>query len=410
MTKPRALRGWRRLTAGALAVLVMVGLSTVVLSTHHATPAVDSFYAAPTKVPSGPGRLLRTARYTRGMPATARAWRILYTTTRANGTATVASGFVLIGDHPRAGARPVLAWAHGTSGYARDCAPTMLRQPFGSGIHEELRQIIRNHWVLVATDYEGMGVYGAQPYLIGSAEGRAVLDAVRAVRQMRQVSTSKKTVVWGHSQGGGAALWADKIQPNYAPDVPLSGVAAISPTSDMTAIARYWSRLQNAGSVLTSYLMSGYAATYADVRTAHYVGAPERRTVRRISQQCLRQAERVASTADTDDSWYGVLDRSPDSGPLAARLRQNTPTDLGPAPLLVAWGGADGLIPASIQRHYVSVLCSQAAALDYQQYPGRAHDSVLQGRSPLLPELIRWTVARLAGTPASDRCGQPPNA
>jgi pimeloyl-ACP methyl ester carboxylesterase len=86
--------------------------------------------------------------------------------------------------------------------------------------------------VIVATDYVGLGTAGPHPYLIGQGEARSVLDSVRAARQMPQLSLQPATVVWGHSQGGHAALWAGALAPSYAPDVHVLAVAALAPASD----------------------------------------------------------------------------------------------------------------------------------------------------------------------------------
>src|SRR6516165_5881755 len=43
--------------------------------------------------------------------------------------------------------------------------------------------------------------------LIGEGEARAALDSVRAARQMAELTLDMRTVVWGHLQGGHAALW-----------------------------------------------------------------------------------------------------------------------------------------------------------------------------------------------------------
>ena len=40
-------------------------------------------------------------------------------------------------------------------------------------------------------------------------------------------------MVWGHSQGGHAALWTGIVAPTYASDVPIAGVAAAAPASDL---------------------------------------------------------------------------------------------------------------------------------------------------------------------------------
>lgn len=409
---PRRRRPARRLLGSATAVLVVLALLVVGYSQHRASPSVDAFYDPPNSVAQSrtaqaaaldrPGRLLRAEPFTRGIPQTARAWRILYTTTRADNSPAVASAIVLLGKHAPAGRHPVLAWAHGTSGYAEACAPSLFTQPFGSGIRQELGEVIRRHWVLVATDYTGMGTKGPQPYLIGQSEGRAMLDAVRATRQLRQVSASNRTVVWGLSQGGGAALWTGQIQRAYAPDVPLVGVAAIAPTSDMPAIAAHMNAVRG-GMVFMAYIMTAYTAAYPDVHMDDYVSPAHRKLVRAASERCLTAANLVVRNAASTRTGP-LLKRSPLTGPLGQRLRENTPTGVGTTPLLVAQGGSDSLILPAVQRGFVKGLCDNGQRLDYREYPGRNHGGVARGNSPFLPQLITWTEHRWAGDATPDNC------
>jgi hypothetical protein len=77
---------------------------------------------------------------------------------------------------------------------------------------------------------------GLIPTLIGEGEARAALDSVRAARQMAELTLDMRTVVWGHSQGGHAALWTGIVGPRYAPDVEIVGVAAVAPAANMPKI------------------------------------------------------------------------------------------------------------------------------------------------------------------------------
>jgi len=89
-----------------------------------APPVVDDFYAAPRDVPETPGSLIHAEEFTRKIPTGARAWRILYTTTMGDGSAAVASGLV-VAPANNAEPVPVVAWNHGTTGYAQKCAPSL---------------------------------------------------------------------------------------------------------------------------------------------------------------------------------------------------------------------------------------------------------------------------------------------
>jgi len=69
------------------------------------------------------------------------------------------------------------------------------------------------------------------PYLIGASEGRAVLDSVRAARDLPDAAASNRFAVWGHSQGGHASLYTGELAASYAPDLKLVGVVAAAPAT-----------------------------------------------------------------------------------------------------------------------------------------------------------------------------------
>lgn len=77
--------------------------------------------------------LLRTEPMSRAISAGAQAWRLLYTTTRADGVPALASALVVAPKNLPAGPRPVIAWAHGTMGVDETCAPSLLKDPFAAG-------------------------------------------------------------------------------------------------------------------------------------------------------------------------------------------------------------------------------------------------------------------------------------
>ena len=59
------------------------------------------------------------------------------------------------------------------------------------------------------------------------------LDAVRAARNLEQAHASTEFAVWGHSQGGQAALFTGQLAGTYAPELHLVGVAAGGPVPNM---------------------------------------------------------------------------------------------------------------------------------------------------------------------------------
>ena len=195
---------------------------------------LDAFYTPPPAVPAVPGALVRSEPLTnRVLPPGSRAWRIMYTTTFPDGSPATSVATVLASSRPPPGPRPVIMWEHGTAGIQQKCMPSTVTSPF-EGI-PALDAVVNNGWVLVATDY-APNPHGVHPYIIGQGESRSAVDSVRAARQMPELTLDERAVVWGHSQGGHAALSTGIYGPGYAPDVKLIGTAALAPASNMEQI------------------------------------------------------------------------------------------------------------------------------------------------------------------------------
>jgi alpha-beta hydrolase superfamily lysophospholipase/uncharacterized membrane protein HdeD (DUF308 family) len=400
---PGRLRRAGDLVVGATAVLLTVALVTVSNTLGAGTPAPDAFYAAPAGAPPEPGVLLRSEPFDRGMPEGSRAWRLLYTTGGVENEPAVASALVIAGPD-RPGPRPVVAWAHGTTGYAEACAPTLLEDPLGSGAMPALDRVLEEGWVVVATDYVGLGTEGPHPYLIGEPGGRNVLDAVRAARALEDLRLSDQTVVWGHSQGGGVALWTGILAPAYAPDVPLSGVAALAPASDLSALLPNLDEVPG-GALFASYVIAAYSETYDDVDFDEYVRPAARIPLQEMAERCLAEPGVLVSILESLAFDGSVWGRDPASGPLGERLAQNVPAGPIEAPLLVAQGETDELVLPEAQAAYVAGRCAQAGGpVEFRTYPDRDHVGVVADDSELVPELMEWTRARFAGDPAASTC------
>lgn len=392
------------LVGAVLAVVAAGARAAVSVGLHRAAPQVDAFYDPPASVPGEPGRLVRAEPFARQVPDGATAWRILYTTTRDEGEPAVASGIVVAPDAIRDDAAPpVIAWAHGTTGSARGCAPSVLDEPFESGAFFLLDDVLAHGWALVATDYVGLGTDGPHPYLVGQGEARSVLDAVRAARELDGTTLGEQTVVWGHSQGGHAALWTGAVAPEYAPDVPLAGVAALAPASDLTGLVSHLESVTG-GSVFASFVVEAYDAIYPDIDAAGYVRPGARFVVREMASRCLSEPSALVSVAEALSMDQPLWTTDPTTGPLGERLAENVPTGPVAAPLLVAQGASDTLILPTAQEAYVGARCAAGQPVDYRTYPGRDHVGLVQADSPLAPDLVRWTEARLAGEPPTPTC------
>jgi uncharacterized membrane protein HdeD (DUF308 family) len=395
---------WVRFVGVALALVAALGLLGISAKIHEGSASEpDEFYAAPSDAPDEPGVLLRSEPFQQGVPEGAQAWRILYTTTRSDGDPAVASAIVLVPTDGVAGPRPLVAWAHGTTGFAPKCAPSNLQQPFLVGATPALDQVVAKGWAFVATDYVGLGTEGPHPYLIGEPEGRSVLDSIRAARQLDDVELEDRAVVWGHSQGGGAALWTGILAPSYAPDANVIGVAALSPATVLPTLFDHV-KDEPVGKLMGSYVLSAYSETYPDVEIGDYVRAEARVLFDETAEKCLSGPEALVAVGEAV-ATPPYFSQSPADGPLGARLEENVPTGRIDAPLLIGQGLTDVLVLPSVQKQFVAERCADGQALEYRTYKGFDHVGVvLDPASPLPDDLVTWTQDRFDGKPLRAGC------
>ena len=222
---------------GAIARTTRLLLLVVVCIPAVAQSAELSFYNASAREVAGtPGTVIRQEALLVS-PRDARAQRIIYRSTAPDGSQIAASALVIIPSGPApAGGRPIVAWAHPTSGIVRHCAPSLARFVYLQ--IQGMREMLAQGYIVAAPDYPGLGTEGPHPYLVGESEGRSVLDAVRAARNIAGDGAQNQFAVWGHSQGGQAALFAGRLAHDYAPELHLAGIAAAAPATDLGALMR----------------------------------------------------------------------------------------------------------------------------------------------------------------------------
>jgi pimeloyl-ACP methyl ester carboxylesterase len=356
----------------------------------------DSFYDPPAGAPKRPGVLLRDEPLRHvTLPAGMRAWRILYTTTVDDRTPATAAATVFAPIEASTGAHPVIAWAHGTTGLLQKCMPSLVSVPT-RGI-PALDDVSKAGWVIVATDYSFAEKGGPHPYIIGEGEARAVLDSVRAARQMPELTLDERTVVWGHSQGGHSALWTGIVGPTYAPDVTISGVAAIAPAANMSDILQI---NQAADKRLGPYIAMAYSQFYPDVMFEEALRPEARGAAQQIVNLCgfvpVDDPQRAAALTATFD---GPALATSTNRALAARLMENTADHLLAAPLVVAQGMKDVIVPPAATDAYVGQRCAAGQRLEYWTFATRDHGTIVQPGTPLDEPLVAWTKARFSEGP-----------
>ena len=148
-------------------------------SGQAATPGPEglAFYVPPSPLAAGAAGQVIWSRQLTGaaaLPDAAENLLVLYHSRTLAGQDTAVSGTISIPPgQPPAGGWPVLSWAHGTTGVADICAPSRDAPCHPSHIYNQLADATLNQWVkrgyvVLKTDYEGLGTPGT-PSLPGGS-------------------------------------------------------------------------------------------------------------------------------------------------------------------------------------------------------------------------------------------------
>lgn len=360
-------------------------------------PSGAAFYLPPSPIPgTANGDLIWATALTK-VPAGSIGWQVLYRSENLQGEPIAVSG-VIIAPANAPSDTPALTWAHGTTGLGDSCAPS---KSFVDGSSFETflaQQAIGQGWTYMETDYEGLGTPGVHPYLVGLSEARGVLDIVRTARQLDATGVTKKSpvLILGHSQGGGAALFAAEQAAMYAPDLDVVGTAAGAPAGDLDAIApAIWN-----ATTATAYgaeMIAGFHAGYPNLPLDAVANAEGQKVIDSAGQQCYDQTE----TTPIDATKVGAVDPTKNAA-WAAALHDNTAGFVKPsAPVLIFHGEADTTVPRALTNLTLADYCKIGATVEVKSYPGATHISVIPAA---LGDITAFFKARLAGQAPATSC------
>jgi pimeloyl-ACP methyl ester carboxylesterase len=358
------------------------------------------FYDPPPLGKRTPGTLLRSEPFSGyGLPPGARAVRILYVSRALDGAPDAASGVVLIpaGSPPRGG-WPVIAWAHGTSGVARMCAPSLMKDiEYGS---EGLMPMVAAGFAVVATDYAGLGTPGPHQYDDKIPQANDVVYSVPAAHAAVP-SLGRRWVAIGHSQGG-VAVWgvaeleAKLNDPSYrgaisvAGDMSYEGFEAHDARDFATITNMYWP--------LTAF---GVKASYPSFDVARMLSPPllaryQDMTTKGCWYYDYAAAAEIGHQAAVRPGWNAAPELARynrDSRSADKRIR---------GPLMVLAGDDDLSVNFTNIKAGVAQACSHHLPIEFVHRPGLDHDPLMDKTTGLQ---LDWTRARLAGRPWRSNCG-----
>lgn len=318
--------------------------------------------------------------------------RVTYVSTTPAGDPVPVTGVLITPEGPEPeGGRPVAVWGHGTTGLGDDCAPSKV-VPFSVSGAEVL---VEAGYVVVAPDYEGLGVeHEIHPYLVGEAEGRNILDGARLARV---AGGNDEVVVWGHSQGGHAVLFARELAPDYAPELDLRGVAAAAPVTDLLVFLLPGLTQEFHFPFLAEALLA-WSRVYHQLDLRDLVVVEDAERVRLARQSCTEDL-----TVDLGRPLDEVFKKDPENEPLwqeAVKLNSVHVTG-GDVPMLLTHGTIDPVVPISGTDQTFDRFCAEGVPTRMLRSDQWGHGAAYVLN---VGPITDWLQARMDQTPAPDDC------
>lgn len=401
------------------------------------------FYAAATqlKATGKLGQIIKKEKITTAVP-NAQAWRIAYISSDMAGKKTVVTGVVVAptGAAPKGG-RPIMSWAHGTTGTAQNCGPSQVGNPTAPlneyflmngnswtdyGI-PAINEFIKAGYVIVATDYQGLGGGGKHQYQLAATQARDTIDAIRAAGSMKATGANKTAIVYGWSQGGSAVTAAasaadylnqtgtafDGIKlvgavamapPDFATLAPPGGLNDANAQAMMGNIAKSFS-----GSIanFTHFAMTiwGAQAAYPDKLKLSDIFTDEGvKAVDTILKNKCVHGSGDAFTYAYGDQFASLIKPNFDNAKTWGQiLIDSAAVRTKPvAPVIIYWGTKDIVAPPIMHKIYREQMCKLGGNVARMQLAGEKTHFATPGASQ--PLYLPWIADRLAGKPAPDGC------
>ena len=371
----------------------------VAMEAKNALP-LTRFYDPPHPLAAAaPGTLIRSEPFAGySLPKGASAVRILYHSRTLNGEDVAASGVVLIpAGTPPPGGWPVIAWAHGTSGVARMCAPSLMKDvDYGD---EGLMPMVAAGFAVVATDYAGLGTPGPHQYDDKIAQANDLVYSVPAAHAA-VADLGRKWVAIGHSQGGIAAWGAAELEvgrndPEY--------VGAISVAGDMNYEAFQAHDAETFDPITDLYwpfTAFGIKASYPSFDIKRMLTPP---VLARYHDVTTKGCWYYAYAALKEIGQQRAVIPGWDSAPEVRRYNEDSRSATKPirGPLLVLAGDNDKSVAIANIAAGVTDACRIGLPIEYIHRPGLDHDPLMQMTTP---EQLAWARDRLAGKPWAGNC------
>jgi len=398
----------------ALLSLVAAGLLVAPVAIGQVPlPGDDPFYAVPSGISGlSNGTILGSrpiAATLLSVPLPAQAWQVKYKTLDEQGNPTATVTTVIVPNTPWSGRgpRPFLSYQTFEDGVGTQCAPSYaLRGGLQAALHNAqsdaevlaMTLALLRGWTVVVPDYEGL----RSQFFGENAESRGVLDGIRAARAFKPagIAADAPYGMTGYSGGALATAWAAQLQPTYAPELKISGIALGGVVADIKAVIQAFSGGFEGGGVVTGLV--GLERSHPELDVLPYLNALGRQYLAASQSDCVYDdvLKYPFLSISQIESRPDVLEE-PAFTKLLARISPlsfgRTPTE----PVYDYHATGDELAPVGPDRQLMARYCAASVPVDHVEQPVGEHITAL----PLgFTGALDYLSDRFAGKPAPNNC------
>ncbi|MFD0363501.1 lipase family protein [Nocardia sp. GCM10030253] len=393
-------RSLRRLGIAALSVAAasLAYAPPVASAAIFPIPEGDGFYSAPPNLADfQPGDVIRG----RPMPAAgypgATAWQLVFRSTNS-ANAPIAAVTTLLLPVGGGGDRPLVSYQPFVNSLGMECAPS--HSLFNGTMQEgpALNLLLARGWAVAVPDHLGpTSAYGA-----ARLGGRLTLDGIRAVKRFGPAGLAGSPVgLAGYSGGGMATGFAASLAPEYAPELPIVGVAVGGVPVNIGKLARdigdQPSPLFGLGFAAAVGLEREYPSELAMERYLNPAGFALRS---QIANACTSEIISAGANKSVDDVFTSSLDADPITVRIVHENSLETFAGVPRAPLYQWHGAADEVSP-QLAQEVAGRYCHSGTPVLFELIHGADHGSAI---APGAARAYGYLADRFAGIPAPSNC------
>lgn len=391
------------------ALLAAALFATCAAPAAAASPDTDPFYGVPAGIQNlRNGTIIDSRKVTvtqLSIPIDANAWEVRFKTQDNTGAPTAYITTVIVPRTPWTGSgpRPVLSYQMPEDGVGLKCAPSYvltagLAAPSNTTPDATtVATALGRGWIVIVPDYEGP----RSMWLGAMGQARGVLDSLRAARAFKPAGIDPRAPIglWGYSGGAIASSTAAQLQPSYAPDIKLAGVALGGNNASIRAGLQAFDGSLFGGAIVIGFI--GLDRAYPQYHLTDYLNATGTAAVAESQEDCIADA---VVKHPLFRASYALKDPDALNGPVWSDVfRRASPLTFPgtpDAPIYDYHAIGDELAPIGPDRQLIERYCQSGVTVQHVEDPGDHFTEVANGEAGTM----RFLTDRFAGLPALSTC------